>query len=40
MMFNVCYMVDVIDTEQLVAIAGHKTVIDTDLVTPQPQSSY
>ena len=33
-------MADVMDTQQLVAIKGHKTAIDTDLVALQPQNSY
>ena len=33
-------LADVIDTGQLVAIKGHKTVIDTNSVALQPQSSY
>ena len=32
------YMVDVIDTEGLVAIAGHKTIINIESGAPQPQS--
>ena len=33
-------LADVIDTGQLVAVKSHKTAIDTDSVTLQPQSSY
>ena len=33
-------MVDIIDAGQSVALKGHKTIIDTDLVAPQPQNIY
>ena len=34
------FLADVIDTGQLVAIKGHKTAIESDSVSLQPQSSY